>query len=130
MYHCYFLINYIGLPKVFFLSFGPLFKKFAHHWFKQCKKRNPKIVAYINSYDFVIQNWLEIHFTNPNQSEKKPHLISHCLNIPATTNMKTKDGCHLELNILTKCRTRFYFILNLNNLTHANGISMKLHHLM
>ena len=33
MYHCYFLINYIGPPKVFFLSFGPLFKKFAHHWF-------------------------------------------------------------------------------------------------
>ena len=32
MYHCYFLINYIGPPKVFFLSFGPLFKKFAHHW--------------------------------------------------------------------------------------------------
>jgi len=31
MYHCYFLINYIGPPKVFFLSFGPLFKKFAHH---------------------------------------------------------------------------------------------------
>jgi len=34
MYHCYFLINYIGPPKVFFLSFGPLFKKFAHHWFR------------------------------------------------------------------------------------------------
>jgi len=34
MYHCYFLINYIGPPKVFFLSFGPLFKKFAHHWNK------------------------------------------------------------------------------------------------
>jgi len=34
MYHCYFLINYIGPPKVFFLSFGPLFKKFAHHWSK------------------------------------------------------------------------------------------------
>jgi len=33
MYHCYFLINYIGPPKVFFLSFGLLFKKFAHHWF-------------------------------------------------------------------------------------------------
>ena len=32
MYHCYFLINYIGPPKDFFLSFGPLFKKFAHHW--------------------------------------------------------------------------------------------------
>ena len=31
MYHCYFLINYIVPPKVFFLSFGPLFKKFAHH---------------------------------------------------------------------------------------------------
>ena len=31
MYHCYFLINYIGPPEVFFLSFGPLFKKFAHH---------------------------------------------------------------------------------------------------
>ena len=31
MYHCYFLINYIDPPKVFFLSFGPLFKKFAHH---------------------------------------------------------------------------------------------------
>ena len=31
MYHCYFLINYIGPPKVFFISFGPLFKKFAHH---------------------------------------------------------------------------------------------------
>jgi len=33
MYHCYFLINYIGPPKVFFFSFGPLFKKFAHHWY-------------------------------------------------------------------------------------------------
>ena len=33
MYHCYFLINYIGPPKVFFLSFRPLFKKFAHHWY-------------------------------------------------------------------------------------------------
>ena len=32
MYHCYFLINYIGPPKVCFLSFGPHFKKFAHHW--------------------------------------------------------------------------------------------------
>jgi len=32
MYHCYFLINYIGPPKVFSLSFGPLSKKFAHHW--------------------------------------------------------------------------------------------------
>ena len=31
MHHCYFLINYIVPPKVFFLSFGPLFKKFAHH---------------------------------------------------------------------------------------------------
>ena len=36
MYHCYFLINYIGPPKVFFLSFGPLFKKFAHHWYRPC----------------------------------------------------------------------------------------------
>ena len=36
MYHCYFLIHYIGPPKVFFLSFGPLFKKFAHHWVKRC----------------------------------------------------------------------------------------------
>ena len=35
MYHCYFLINYIGPPKVFFLSFGPLFKKFAHHWYRR-----------------------------------------------------------------------------------------------
>ena len=35
MYHCYFLINYIGPPKVFFLSFDPLFKKFAHHWSRQ-----------------------------------------------------------------------------------------------
>ena len=36
MYHCYFLINYIGPPKVFFLSFGFLFKKFAHHWYRGC----------------------------------------------------------------------------------------------
>jgi len=36
MYHCYFLINYIGPPKVFFLSFGPLFKKFAHHCSRRC----------------------------------------------------------------------------------------------
>ena len=35
MYHCYFLINYIGPPKDFFLSFGPLFKKFAHHCLRQ-----------------------------------------------------------------------------------------------
>jgi len=26
MYHCYFLINYIGPPKVFFLSFAPSLK--------------------------------------------------------------------------------------------------------
>ena len=37
MYHCDFLINYIGPPKVFFLSFGPLIKKFAHHSTSQTK---------------------------------------------------------------------------------------------
>jgi len=41
MYHCYFLINYIGPHKVFFLSFGPLFKKFAHHWARRSEDRIP-----------------------------------------------------------------------------------------
>ena len=50
MYHCYFLINYIGPPKVFFLSFGPLFKKFAHH----CRR------GFISAEHFpVLRSWCE-----------------------------------------------------------------------
>ena len=45
MYHCYFLINYIGPPKVFFLYFGPLFKKFPHHWYRGSAAR-PTVSAH------------------------------------------------------------------------------------
>ena len=45
MYHCFFLNIYIGPPKVFFLSFGPLFKKFAHHWSRQSLWSGGNVVA-------------------------------------------------------------------------------------
>lgn len=51
------------------------------------KKKNPKIVAYWKSYDLAIQNWLEIHFTNPNHVEKK----SHCLYIVHTSHHQYED---------------------------------------
>jgi hypothetical protein len=64
-------------------------------------EKNPKIVLYINSHDFVIHNWLESHFSNSKQSEKMPHLLSHSLNIPTTTNMNTNEEHQVELHALT-----------------------------
>ena len=60
MYHCYFLINYTGPPKVFFLSFGPLFKKFAHHCSRgPCLdvgwRKNVKVVG--NTSTYWPKNW-------------------------------------------------------------------------
>jgi len=49
MYHCYFLINYIGPPKVFFLSFVPLFKKFAHHWSRLSLSSKYTLYYYLQS---------------------------------------------------------------------------------
>ena len=67
MYHSYFLINYIGPPKVFFLSFSPLFKKFAHHWSKESWStammfvQRPEIpMEWRQSFD-ISKNWAELH---------------------------------------------------------------------
>ena len=64
MYHCYFLINYIGPPKVFFLSFGPLFKKFAHHWFSPlcacCLAAQVGDVQLTQTFDVDVRKGLEM----------------------------------------------------------------------